>query len=192
MKKIILSAALLIIFSVNAMGQFSIRPHVGIYFSSLDYESVHGAVKGRSGLHFGIDLQIGAPFYIQPGLNITPVKMEIGNVGDISITQLNIPIMVGYKLTDQNLAKTFGLRIFAGPDFAFNVNENISELITDINSDDVKNYYLSGIVGAGVDINIFFLDVGYKFGLTDTISPKIGSGATLNYFVAFAGVRLGI
>lgn len=61
-----------------------LRPQVGLYFSSIDYESVQRAVKGKTGLHFGADLQIGSPFYVQPGLSITPLKMEIKNVGDIS------------------------------------------------------------------------------------------------------------
>lgn len=191
MKKIILSTALLLIFSISAMGQFSIRPQVGLYFSSIDYESVQGSVKGKTGLHFGADLQIGSPFYVQPGLSITPLKLEIKNVGDISITKLNVPIMVGFKLIDQDIVEAFGVRIFAGPDFAFNVSEKISDVITDVTLDDLKKFHLSGVAGAGLHINIFFLDIGYKFGLTETISPKIGSGAKLNYFVANAGIIIG-
>lgn len=191
MKKLIFTTAVLLFVGFNAMAQISLRPQVGIQFANLSYEAVEGELTSKNGLSFGADLQIGGTFYVQPGLMINPVSLEIQNVGDIKITKLNVPVMLGYRLFEPDGGKAFGMRVFAGPNFSFSVNETISEAITSITTEDLSSSQISGIVGAGLDIGILFVDLGYKFGLTDTISPRTGSGAGLNAFMLNAGLRIG-
>ena len=45
-----------------------------------------------------------------------------------------------------------------------------------------------GSTGVGVDVRIFFIDLGYKYGLNDYIS-KNGKSAPLNSFLVNLGVR---
>lgn len=191
MKKFIFTSIVLILFGSNAIAQISLRPQAGIMFSNLSYESVQGQLEGKTGLSFGADLQIGGTFYVQPGLNFSPVKLQIKDVGDIAITKLNVPVMAGLKLFEPEDGKALGIRLFAGPNFGFNINDNISDAITDITTDDFKKFHLSAIGGVGLDLSILFVDLGYKYGLSKTISPRIGSGANLNGFIVNAGVRLG-
>lgn len=99
--------------------------------------------------------------------------------------------MVGYKIFEQEGARAFCIRLFAGPNFGFRINSKISDAITEIEPEDLKNFDLSAIGGVGVDLSILFVDLGYKYGITETISPKIGEGANLNSFMLNAGVRIG-
>ena len=124
-------------------------------------------------------------------MNLNPSKLQIENVGDINITALNVPVMVGYKLFEQEGSRAFGIRLFAGPNFGFRINSKISDAITEIEPEDLKNFDLSAIGGVGFDLSILFVDLGYKYGITETISPKIGEGANLNSFMLNAGVRIG-
>ena len=87
--------------------------------------------------------------------------------------------------------RSFGMRVFAGPNFGFNINNSISDAITDITADDLKDFQLSAIAGIGFDISLIFVDLGYKIGLSETISPRVGEGASLNAFMLNAGLRLG-
>ncbi len=190
MKPLIYSFLLVFFSSMNVFAQLSLRPQVGVNFASLDYESVHGSVKGKTGLHFGVDLQIGRPLYIQPGMSFSTTKLEIKEFGNIQVSNLDVPIMVGYKLFENDDQKAFGLRLFVGPNFSFNVNEKIDGVFTDITKDDIKNFHVSGIVGAGLDISILFIDVGYKFGITEFIKTD-KADESIHYFIANGGIRIG-
>ncbi|WP_194974686.1 outer membrane beta-barrel protein [Aquiflexum lacus] len=191
MKKFIYTTVVLLFMGYNAMAQFSLRPQVGIQFSNLTYEAVEGQINSQNGLSFGADVQIGGTLFVQPGLMVTPVKMEIDNVGDIAITKLNVPVMVGFKLFEPDGGRAFGMRVFAGPNFAFNVNDTISEAITSVTTDDLNNFQLSAIGGIGFDLSILFIDFAYKYGISETISPRNGVGAGLNAFMINAGIRIG-
>lgn len=192
MKKLIFTATFLMFIGFNATAQLSLRPQAGIQVANLSYESIQGEVTGKTGLSFGVDLQIGNTFYVQPGLMLTPSNLEINNVGDITLTKLNVPVMVGYRFFEPDGGKAFGMRLFAGPNFAFNVNEKISDAITDITTEDLQSFNLSLLGGVGFDFSILFVDIAYKYGLSETIAPRDGSdGANLNAFLVNAGLRIG-
>lgn len=191
MKKSIYTTLLLLFVGYNAMAQFSLRPQIGIQFTDLTLEAVEGQINSKNGLSFGADLQIGGTFFVQPGIMVNPVNMEIDNVGDISITKLNVPVMLGYRLFEPDGGRALGMRIFAGPNFAFNVNDNISNAITSITTDDLNSFQLSAIGGIGFDLSILFVDLAYKYGISDTITLKSGPSAGLNAFMLNAGIRLG-
>jgi hypothetical protein len=191
MKKLIIASAVFVLFGYSAIAQISLRPQAGIKIANISYESVHGQLKGKTGISFGVDLQVGSTLFLQPGLNLTPMKLEIENIGDISINKLNFPVMVGYKFFEPDGGRAFGVRLFAGTNFAFSINDKISDAITDITLDDLKKFHLAAIGGVGLDISILFVDVSYKYGITKTISPKIGNASSLNGFLINAGVRIG-
>lgn len=191
MKKIILVSIVLVFLGLSASAQFSLRPQLGVMFNNLSYESVQGELTSKTGISIGADLQIGGSLYVQPGLHLNPVGFQVENVGDIKITALNVPVMVGYKLFEKEDSKAFGIRIFAGPNFGFHINSKIDDAITEIEAEDLKKFDLAGIGGVGFDLSILFVDLGYRFGLTETITPKIGEGQKLNAFMLNAGVRIG-
>lgn len=170
--------------------QLSLRPQVGINTPSITQEILEGKWKGNVGYQFGLDLQVGSIIYVQPGLNFQSSTLTIEDVGDLSISRINIPVMVGFKLFEGEDSKAFGARIFAGPNFGINVSEKLNESIMSITKDNITNSQISGIAGAGFDLSILFIDVAYKFGLTKFFE-NINNDAKNNYFIVNAGVRIG-
>jgi hypothetical protein len=190
MKKMITTLVLALLAAGVVLSQFSLRPQIGVNFASFNYESVHGAVDGRTGLHVGADLQIGKPFYIQPGLNFSTTKLQIEDFGDINVSIINVPIMLGLKFMGNEDSGSLGLRVFAGPNFAYHVNEKIDDAFTDITEDDIRDFEVSGIAGAGLDISFLFVDIGYKFGLSKFVETDAADEA-VHYFIGNVGLRIG-
>lgn len=170
-------------------GQLSLRPQVGINFASFTDDNFDGW-KSELGFQFGADLQIGGAIYVQPGINYQTTKLTLEDVDDgtFETQRLNIPIYVGFKLFEQEDA-TFGIRVFAGPNFALHLGEDFDEAIQ-LSSDDIKDLHVAGVVGTGVDFGIIFLDLGYKFGITKYIEVD-NADTNKNIFIANAGVRIG-
>ena len=188
MKKTILT--LFVLFAVVQFGisQLSLRPQVGVNSPSISDDLAVGDWGSSVGFQFGADLQIGGDLYFQPGLNFQTSSLSIANAGDVDISNINIPVMVGYDLgTEGNM---FGIRLFAGPNFALHVNEDLDEAITDIIPDDFKSFRISGVAGAGLDVSILFVDVAYNFGLTNWVEGS-SIEAKKNIFIINAGIRIG-
>ena len=188
MKKLLTFGMLL--FMAQAMfGQLSLRPQVGINFASFTGDDFDGW-SSELGYQFGADLQIGGTFYVQPGINYQSTKLTFDDVDDgtFETQRLNIPILVGIKLFEKEDA-AFGARVFAGPNFALHLGEDFDEAIM-LSSDDIKDLHVAGLVGAGIDFGIIFLDLGYKFGITKYIEVD-NADSNKNVFIANAGVRIG-
>jgi hypothetical protein len=181
---------MLVFFAIAQLGisQVSLRPQVGVNSPSISDDLAVGDWGSSVGYQFGADLQLGGDLYIQPGLNFQTSKLSISNIGDIEISNINIPVMLGYNMGTEG--NTFGFRFFAGPNFALHVNEDIGDAITQIIPDDFKSFRISGVGGAGLDFSILFLDVAYNFGLTNWIEGA-SIEAKQNVFLINAGIRIG-
>lgn len=190
MIRIFLTLFFLFCLGKGSFAQVSFRPQAGINFAQLSYKSVHGALKGKSGFHFGADLQIGSPFFVQPGLNFYSTNIEISEFKEISVEELTVPVMLGFKLFSGKKSSTWGIRVFGGPEFAYVVNKKIDAVFTDIKKEDIENFQVAGLFGAGLDLSIFFVDIGYKIGLSDYIKTDKAS-TSVDYFYANAGLRIG-
>lgn len=191
MKKVLLVATVLFFGITAAQSQLSLRPQVGVNFASFSEDLLDAEWRSNVGYQFGVDLQIGSAFYFQPGLNYQITQLTFKGVKDIDFTtqRLNIPVLVGYKIGEQEDA-SFGLRLFAGPNLAIHVSESFEDAITGLDADDIRGAHFAGLAGAGLDISIFFIDVAYKFGLGDYI--KIDNEDTnKNVFILNAGIRIG-
>jgi hypothetical protein len=174
--------------SLSSSAQLSIRGHLGINAQKIDFETIQGQIKGASGLNIGIDAQFGNRFYFQPGINYSAKKFKIEGIGDIAANKINAPIMVGLRLFKHKSRFSKNIRLFLGPNFSTTINEEISNAITDINKDDLKDFNLDVIGGVGADLKMFFIDLGYKYGLNDYIS-KNGKATPLNGFLVNLGFR---
>ena len=185
-----LFCTVLLMFAIVQFGisQMSLRPQVGVNSPSISDDLAIGDWGSSVGFQFGADLQIGGDLYFQPGLNFQTSSLSVSNVGDIDVSNINIPFMVGYDLgTESN---KFGFRLFAGPNFALHVNEDIADAITSIIPDDFKSFRVSGVAGAGLDVSILFVDVAYNFGLSNWIEGS-AIDAKKNLFLINAGIRIG-
>lgn len=192
MKRLLFTGLIFGLLSIASFGQTSLRPQVGVNFSTITDEIVHGKLKGNVGYQFGADLQIGGSLYIQPGANFQSKSLTLETVGDINITKLNVPILIGYRLFENEDHNAFGARVYAGPNLAFNLNEKLGDAFQNINitTDDIKKFHAKAMVGVGLDLSIIFLDLAYKFDLTKTFESTISDKAS-HLFVANAGIRLG-
>lgn len=192
MRRLLLIALLPLLTVCVVFGQVSFRPQVGINFPTLTDEIEEGQFEGNAGFQVGADLQLGGAFFFQPGVNFETTSLSIDDddrVGDINVSRFNIPVYVGLRVA-ANDDSTFGLRLFGGPNFAINVNEDLDESLNFINSDNIRDSQISAAVGAGLDLSILFLDVAYKFGITDYVED-INSDARIDLFLVNVGVRLG-
>ncbi len=188
--KLFMLLGIMLLIPSLAKSQISLRPQVGINAPSLTKDVATFKWKGNVGFQFGADLQIGGTIYIQPGVNWESTSLTLENVGDIDISRINIPVYLGFRLFEQESA-TFGMRAFVGPNFAITASEKLDDAITDFSKDNIKNSLISGVVGAGLDISILFVDLAYRFGLTDVFENINDDNAKKHFFVANAGIRIG-
>jgi hypothetical protein len=192
MKRVLLVTLALAMMTTYAESQISLRPQIGINFPTLTDEIAGGEFEGNAGYQFGADLQLGGSFYLQPGINFESASLRVRegeNAGDLRISRINIPLYAGVRLLSSE-DNSIGLRVFAGPNFAIHVNEDLNESFSFISTDNIRDAQVSGIIGAGVDLSILFVDVGYKFGISKFFED-INSDSRIDMFAVNAGVRLG-
>lgn len=188
MRKVIILTLSSLTISLSCLAQLSIRGHLGINSQKIDFETIQGQIKGSTGLSIGLDAQFGNKFYFQPGINYSAKKFKIDGVGEISANKMNVPIIFGFRLFKPQSKSSNNIRLFFGPNFSTTISEKFSSTITDINKDDLKDFNLDAIAGVGVDVRIFFIDFGYKYGLNNYIN-KNGKSTPLNSFLVNLGVR---
>jgi Outer membrane protein beta-barrel domain len=192
MKRLLLIIAMPFCVFQMAQSQVSIRPQVGVNFPKLTSDISDGHFKGNAGYQFGADVMLGGAFYIQPGINFETANFSLDSpvsAGDIRVSRINIPVYAGFRLIS-NEDHTLGLRVFGGPNFAINVNENLDQSLSFINKDNFRDSQVSGVIGTGVDLSIFFVDAAYKFGISHFFQ-NTNSDARINLFLVNAGLRLG-
>ncbi|MEZ4965455.1 MAG: porin family protein [Saprospiraceae bacterium] len=193
MKKQIITLAFIFCTFSLALAQVTLRPYVGINSHNLTEDFDDADWKSAVGYQVGIDLQIGGKFYIQPGVQLEFAKNKldfttpVGNV-DLKRTHLRIPVMLGVALGENS--GNFSFRIFTGPNASILLDSNTDEI--DLNNNSWKDAVFGWNVGAGLDLSIFFVDLGYQFGLSDVYDLKVVNGADAkdNVFYANAGLRV--
>jgi hypothetical protein len=193
MKRLLTIGLMLFIAQSVVFGQLSLRPQAGINFASFTEDLADENWTSNVGYQFGLDLQIGGALYVQPGMNYQQTVLTYEGAEDIKLTtsRLNIPVLVGFKFFEQEDA-SFGLRVFGGPNLALHLGEDFEEAIEGLSGDDFESAQWSVLAGAGLDLGIFFLDLGYKWGLTDVISSTdLDSDTNKHIFIANVGVRIG-
>lgn len=189
-------------FLVNsAMAQVEIRPFLGANFSNVSKTPDGASTQAKIGGQIGASLMIGNRFHLNPGIAYFSRTTEYVFSdspeldADLLINGVSIPILVGYRFVDPTSEPLFNFRLYAGPSLMFlTKNEFSGDTENDII--DWNNTLWGGQVGAGIDLFIFFVDVSYEFGLTDTFDG--GENNTIsdftkvknNTFYVNAGVRL--
>jgi hypothetical protein len=114
MKKILLSAALLVAVCISAKAQFSVGIKGGVNFSKINTDNLSSS--SRTGYQAGIFTRFGNTLYLQPELYVsgTGGNFHSGDnsvSGNAHFTNLNVPVLVGHSFGEKNL----NFRIMAGP-----------------------------------------------------------------------------
>lgn len=194
MKKFII--ILIIIFAaLDNYGQFSIGPKIGYSASKLstDFDTIKESA--RNNFQIGAFMRFGKKLYIQPELSYATSGGTLKREGsglkeDITLKNLYVPVLVGYKLID---AKVFNVRVLAGPvaNFILNKKVNFDETYPNpVQEADLKNVAWGMDVGAGVDILFLTLDLRYEFGLNNIYNGSGSQSIKNNVFIVSLGFKL--
>ncbi|TVR86136.1 MAG: hypothetical protein EA411_11360 [Saprospirales bacterium] len=171
--------------------QFTFKPYIGINSAELSDDFDDEEFRSGLGYQIGADLMIGRRLYIQPGLNFEFAQIEVRGVEDISdmeLSRINMPVMLGFKMFQEDVDKFFDIRVFTGPNASFLANYSGGDGL-EISSSEIRNFNLSWNAGVGVDLFMFFIDLGYKWGVNDFFGRDVDSDATINVFYGNAGLR---
>jgi len=192
MKRVILST----LFTIAVLGTYAqseLRLKVGLVSSNLTEDLDDFSFESQNGFEVGADLLLGSQFYIQPGVSFELVRNEIDPIDpdadidtDFNVSRIRIPVMVGYRLFDPE--EDINIRLFAGPEASFVINRDFDSNLS-LTDDDFNDVLWAGHVGAGLDILIFFIDIGYTFGLSD-VFEDVEDSPRNNLFHGNVGVRL--
>ncbi|MCZ4409971.1 porin family protein [Cryomorphaceae bacterium 1068] len=184
-----------------AHSQVEIRPFIGMNFSNVSDSPDGTSTQAKIGSQIGASLMIGNRFHLNPGIAYFSRSTEYSSSGNVNVDQtvegVTIPILVGYRFVDPTTEPFLNFRAFAGPSLMFLTttkydNGEINDAV------DWNDSQWGAQVGAGLDVSIFFVDVTYEFGLTNTNDGlKEQDGIFDNFtefkqntFIVNAGVRL--
>jgi hypothetical protein len=200
MKKIIFVLTGIFMTSLTVNAQISLRPHVGINSSKLTQDFNDAAWQSGLGYQVGIDAILGNRLYFQPGLQWELIRQDFNPETPLPSwntefrnSHIRIPLMIGMRAWDASNGGLLNIRFYTGPDIAFTVsNSDHSFLGIELNKERLNNLHWSWNGGIGVDILFLFIDVGYKFGLSEYFASSVNNGSRTNVFFANAGIRFGL
>lgn len=167
MKKLLLSAALLVAICISAKAQFSLGVKGGVNFSKINTDNLSSST--RTGYQAGIFTRFGSDLYLQPELYVSGTGGDFHSSdntvsGNAHFTNLNVPVLIGHSFGQKNL----NFRVMAGPIYTAVLSKNFSQSLEDAYQDfgHYKNSTLGFQAGAGVDIGAITADLRYEGGLT--------------------------
>ncbi|MCH2214813.1 MAG: PorT family protein [Flavobacteriales bacterium] len=195
MKPFLTAIAFLFILSVHS--QVEIRPFIGGNLSNITDSPDGTSTQAKLGVQVGSSVMIGNKLHLNPGIAWFSRSTEYSGEGNFNLDQtiegVIIPLLVGYRLMDPSSEPFINLRVFGGPSMMFLTKTEVDNSTINEAIDWSENQW-GAQIGAGIDISIFFADISYEFGLSDT-----GEGAAKesnfsdfkqNTFIINAGVRL--
>lgn len=188
-------------FDIRAYGGFNVLQLTSDQGTSLIDGVLHSQkVSGRPGAQFGAALTFGSRFYVQPGFQYAILSSEVVNENTVSgkelldettINVISVPLKVGVRLIDPETENLFNVRVFGGFDGSHVVSVDHftkSDGLGDIDDSDFSNLIVAADFGLGLDIFIFYIDMGYQLGLTPVYTG--GDNAKANAFYSNIGLRL--
>jgi hypothetical protein len=195
MKKIIL--LLTICFGTTYFASAQIIPSAqfglkaGVNLSSFSTNNTFSSDK-RAGYLGGIYARFGGlGFNFQPELYITGKNLNIekdGVVNKAKFTSIDVPLLLGTKVG------AFGLggRFYAGPlaSFAITKDQSTGEALGNATRLNYKSANIAGVVGAGLDIRDFSVDLRYEAGFTKQSYNNGNSDIRVSLFTVSVAYKL--
>ncbi|MEP7128825.1 MAG: outer membrane beta-barrel protein [Chitinophagales bacterium] len=168
----------------------SLGVYIGPNFSNVNITSPQLNADTRSGYQTGIFYRSGKIIYGQAGLQYQLMKSNFQMTdttpevsGDVSFKRIQLPLYGGLNLVPV-INGVLNIRAFAGPVLSYDFDIPPNDLSLTV--DDFDRFRVDGTVGAGLDVLIFSLDLGYTFGFSNLFTGDFdGKG---NY--AFVNVGL--
>lgn len=198
MKKLLFILTILLGGQTIVIGQFELRPTLGITRSALkDFAEVD--FKSEVGFSFGVDLLFGDRFYVQPGLHYETTKNSLhpdaGGSSTLKVSKVRVPVLVGFKMFDTSSDNLLNVRLFTGPNMSLVTSTDDGDGPLAIRKEDLNTATFGWNAGVGVDFLLFFVDLNYQFGLSDffddnNIQGFEGQNTKNNIFYLNAGLKL--
>lgn len=178
---------------VLVFGQLEVKPTVGLNFSRLSSDPESFSQSARAGFQLGGSLQFGKKLYVEPGIFWVNSGSELVHANDtdlsynLDVSAIRIPVFVGYQIIGGDKENIFGLRVFGGPTGSWVTKVSADE--TKLNKEDFSSFLWGVDVGAGVDVWLLFLDIGYEWGLNQVFDED-PSEAKLHAWWINLGARI--
>jgi len=169
-----------------AHAQFTVGGKLGFNYSSFPTTATEVKNKGgAAGFDIGAFARIGNKTYFQPEFlySNTGGKFTLGGVTyKPSFNQIDIPLMVGFKLLKLPL---LNVHASLGPDLIYNLNKSAGYSYG-AKAVNLKKAIVGGVINAGVDVGNIVIDARYNLGFTKIDN---GVGATLGVFNLSVGFK---
>jgi Outer membrane protein beta-barrel domain len=177
MKKSVLTFALILGAAIMVSAQVEIKPTIGFNLSKLSTEPDGFNQSARVGYELGGTVQIGKKLYFEPGIFWVKMSSELVHANDVTlnvqsdISAIRIPAFVGYQIIGGDEENIFGLRVFGGPTGSWVTKIQGND--TDLNKDNFNKFIWGIDAGAGIDVWLLFLDIGYEWGLSPVFKESV-------------------
>jgi len=174
-------------FSVSAQSGSHAGPYIGANFAGVNMQTPELSTETRTGVQAGVFYRKGDLLYGQVGMEYQVFRVHMTDEDpiegmrddDVTFQKFNLPLYIGLNLlpvTDDIV----NVRAYAGPTFAYIFNVPVNDL--EFTAQDLARIRIDGTIGAGLDVMIFNLDVGYNFGVNELFTDEF-SGRTHYAFV---------
>ncbi len=183
-----------------ASAQFEVRPFIGANFSNVSKTPDGNDTRAKLGGQFGASVLIGNKLHLMPGIALFSRSTEYtNNVSNVkteqNISGVIVPLLLGYRFMDPTTEPFLNFRIWTGPSVMFLTKTEFGNSETN-EAVDWKNNQWGYQVGAGLDIAMVFVDLGYEVGLSEAGSLAEGvdtfTSIKNNTFFVNVGVRLSL
>lgn len=135
--------------------------------TGLNYGSLPSGLKelsdeaGKMGFTVGAFARVGDNLYFQPEVNFSTYSSKYtfdSQKFQPKFRNLNVPLMVGYKLVNEENLK---FRLSLGPDLSYSLKG-----VSGPANSKYKKFNAGGVLNVGVDLGLFTVDARYSRGLT--------------------------
>ena len=167
----------------------------GLGLNTLNLDSEDNIVSNSTeGFNLGFSYKRGRFFYYEVGARYNYRAFSVSGVSDesnstaesnFSVSTLDLPITGGINITSF-ADRLIGLRVFVSAIPSFLVSQDIDEL--PLEKDDINNFMLYGQGGIGIDITVFFIEIGYNYGFSNLINDIDSESITSNPGQAYLNI----
>lgn len=155
-----------------------VAPRAGVAISHLD--NIIGGdftIRGKSGFTIGADWRIEKNrFFYQPGAHLQNVNIRLkdplsSNNEEFNsrLTSLKVPLAAGWYVNGRRRLMVFHARAGLAPELILGA-KSVEEL--DFDNDLFNTFQLNGLLGLGVDLAIFTIDLSHEVGFTSLLKEN--------------------
>lgn len=163
---------LLVLISLNALGQVKIQPQAGLTLSRLTTDEIIDQSEARVGTDLGVSFRFGKRFHFYPGVYWKRWSSDLVVLGSdtlgaanftLDVQSIQVPARLGYNIVNGEL---FKLRFNGGPAWTrvFNLESDPNDPEA-WNIEDFNKNIWSWQAGLGIDLWFLTLDLTYDQGI---------------------------